>query len=92
MSCGEVVAQPLDSKRIIVSGDAGDLDFLEQVLAMMDVSTPAAIINVFQLQYAKASALRPIIEKAVTARIETSTARRAREISSALMPRPAAIR
>lgn len=72
---GEVVAQPLDSKRIIVSGDAGDLDFLEQVLAMMDVSTPAAIINVFQLQYAKASALAPIIEKAVTARIETSTAR-----------------
>lgn len=65
---GEVLASAIDSQRIVITGDEADLDFIESVLRMMEASTPAATIEVFALEHAKATALAPIIDKAMKAK------------------------
>ncbi len=60
---GEVVATPLDSRRIIVTGDADDVDFIVQMLALMERSTPKPVIEIFTLQNSKAAAMAPAIEE-----------------------------
>ena len=70
---GEVVATPLDSRRIIVTGDQEDVDFVVQMLLMMEKSTPAPVIEVFTLQNTQAAAIAPVLEETLTAMIETGT-------------------
>ncbi|RMF71207.1 MAG: hypothetical protein D6744_18340, partial [Planctomycetota bacterium] len=70
---GEVLAAPIDSRRIVITGDAEDVAFIEQMLALMEASTPQGILEVFELQNAKATALQPIIEQAIQAYIETNS-------------------
>ena len=70
---GEVVSAPIDSRRIVITGDEEDVAFIEQMLALMELSTPQGILEVFELQNAKATALQPIIEQAVQAYVETNT-------------------
>lgn len=72
---GEVTAKAVDSQRLIITGDQDDVDFIEQILTMMERSSPPAVIEVFVLQNAKASALAPIIDKAIQAQIAARTAR-----------------
>jgi type II secretion system protein D len=72
---GELIVTPIDSKRIIVQGDQADVDFFEQILLMMERSTPPAQVEVFTLRNAKATVLAPIIERAIKGRIEISTPR-----------------
>ena len=70
---GEVTARAVDSQRIIITGDASDVDFIEQILFMMEKSASPAVIDVFTLQNAKATALAPIIEAAIQAKIDART-------------------
>ncbi|MEW6197148.1 MAG: secretin N-terminal domain-containing protein [Planctomycetota bacterium] len=72
---GEVTAKAVDSQRLIITGDQDDVDFIEQILTMMERSSPPAVIEVFVLQSAKATALAPIIDKAIQAQISARTAR-----------------
>lgn len=72
---GEVTAKAVDSQRLIITGDQDDVDFIEQILTMMERSSPPAVIEVFVLQSAKATALAPIIDKAIQAQIAARTAR-----------------
>lgn len=67
---GDVTAAAIDSQRLVITGDESDVEFIENVLRMMEFSTPAPAIEVFQLKEAKATALAPIIEKAIKAQIE----------------------
>ncbi|MFQ5805889.1 MAG: secretin N-terminal domain-containing protein, partial [Phycisphaerae bacterium] len=68
---GEVLATPLDARRIVVTGDAEDVEFIVQMLALMELKTPATEIRVFKLKQAKAASLAPMLEQAVKAYIET---------------------
>jgi type II secretion system protein D len=70
---GEVTAKALDSQRIVVEGDERDVAFIESVLRMMERTTSPALIEVFTLKKSKATALQPIIEKAVKAWIDART-------------------
>ncbi|GEM_PF-1673255 len=70
---GEVTASAVDSQRIIIGGDEQDVAFIEQILLMMEHSATPALVEVFALQNAKATALAPIIDKAVKAQIEART-------------------
>jgi type II secretion system protein D len=67
---GEVIATPLDSRRIIVTGDEEDVDFIVQMLALMEKSTPEPVIQVFTLEHTKASAVGPLLEQTMRALIE----------------------
>ncbi|MFH1747565.1 MAG: secretin N-terminal domain-containing protein [Planctomycetota bacterium] len=70
---GEVTVSEIDSKRIIVTGDESDVGFIEQILLMMEMSASPAVIHVFTIQNAKATALAPIIETAIQAKIDVRT-------------------
>ena len=63
---GDVIATPIDSRRIIITGDQNDVDFIIQMLQMMEGSTPQAVIEVFSLQNAKAAVVGPAIEEILT--------------------------
>jgi type II secretory pathway component GspD/PulD (secretin) len=64
---GDVTATALDGKRLVVTGDAEDIEFIKQILAMMEATRSPAIIEVFVLREAKAVALGPVIEQALQA-------------------------
>jgi type II secretory pathway component GspD/PulD (secretin) len=70
---GEVAARAVDSQRIVITGDASDVEFIEQILLMMEQTAAPALVEVFTLQKAKATALAPIIEKAIKAQIDART-------------------
>ncbi|MCK4341348.1 MAG: hypothetical protein KAY37_06465 [Phycisphaerae bacterium] len=72
---GEITAKAVDSQRIIITGDEQDVEFIESILMMMERSASPAVINVFTLKNAKATALAPIIEKAIQAKIDARTSR-----------------
>jgi len=72
---GEVIAKALDSRRIVITGDADDVDFIENILLMMEQSASPAVVRVFAVRNATATALAPIIEKVVKAKIEATTTR-----------------
>ncbi len=69
----DVTAAAVDSRRIVITGDADDVAFIEQILIMMEASTSPATIEVFALKFAKASALAPVIETAIQAKIAART-------------------
>ncbi|MEW6250409.1 MAG: secretin N-terminal domain-containing protein, partial [Planctomycetota bacterium] len=69
----EVIATPLDSQRIIIRGRKDDVNFIKNLLAMMEQSTPQPQVKVIPLEYAKATALQPIIDKVVQSWRETRT-------------------
>lgn len=70
---GDVLATPIDSHRILVTGDERDVAFIEQMLRLMEVSTPESQIEVFTLTYAKANSLAPLIQQTVEALIVQET-------------------
>ena len=72
---GEVTAKAVDSQRIVITGDAADVDFIENILMMMEQSASAPVIEVFVLEKATATALAPIIEKAIQAKVDARTSR-----------------
>lgn len=67
---GDVAAMPLDSRQIIVTGDEQDVEFIMQMLELMDATTPQGQMEVFVLQHAKAPAVGPIVEQTMQAWIE----------------------
>jgi type II secretion system protein D len=58
---GEVTAAPLDSRRIVITGDPRDVDFIEQLLLAMELDAPRFQIEVFTLKSGKAATLAPIL-------------------------------
>ena len=72
---GEVTANAVDSQRIVITGDKADVDFIERILAMMEQTAPEARVDVFTLKSAKATALAPIIDKAIKAQIDARTSK-----------------
>ncbi len=67
---GDVLVTPMDSHRVIVTGDERDVEFVQQILSMMENSTPQAQIEVFTLEYAKAASLAPLIQQTVEALLQ----------------------
>jgi len=62
---GDVTAVALDSRRVMIAGDAQDLEFIRSLLAQMDQDWPEAMIEVFTLKAAKAEKLAPILSEAI---------------------------
>ncbi len=69
---GSVVAQPLNSRQLMIVGDASDVDFIQQLLMQMDGATPQAAIEVYNLKFAKAAVIAPVIDNAVRAFVEAN--------------------
>ncbi len=72
---GEVSANALDSRRIVITGDADDVAFIVKLLKSMELDAPRFEITVYALEYGKATALQPIIEQTVQKRIDQYTQR-----------------
>ncbi len=70
---GDVSVKAIDAQRIVITGDETDVEFIEQILGMMDQTASPGIIEVFQLESAKATVLAPILEEAISSRIEIMT-------------------
>ena len=64
---GDVIVTPVDSDKVIVQGYASDVNFIMQILRMMEATKSPPVIEVFTLANAKATALAPIIEEAIKA-------------------------
>ncbi len=69
---GEVTARAVDSRKIVITGDEQDVDFIESILKMMEETATAPQIEVFPLQSAKAAALAPMIEKVIRAKLDAA--------------------
>jgi len=69
---GEVLSVPLDSRQLMITGDQRDVDFILQMLEMMEGTTPQPVIQVVPLEYAKAAAIAPIIDNAMQAYLQTA--------------------
>ncbi len=67
---GEVTAEVIDSQQIMIIGDESDVDFVEQILRMMEGTKQRNEIEIFTLEKAKAVSLAPIIEKVIQSQIE----------------------
>ncbi len=67
---GNVFATPIDSRRLVITGDERDVEFVLQMLALMEKSTPQAVVEVFRLEHAKAAAVAPVVEQTMQALIE----------------------
>jgi type II secretion system protein D len=72
---GEVTANAVDSQRIVITGDKEDVDFIERILGMMEQTAKESLVDVFTLKSAKATALAPILEKAIKAQIDARTSK-----------------
>lgn len=72
---GEVFSTPLDSQRIIITGDESDIAFIEQILGLMEATGPAAKIEVIPLQHTKATTLGQAVRQIVEAWISQRTSR-----------------
>lgn len=72
---GPVFAVPLDSRQIVLTGDERDIEFLTQMLSLMEGTVPAPEIRVFTLQNAKATALQHPLQQTVQALILQLTQR-----------------
>ena len=70
---GQIAVEAVDSRRIVVTGDQSDVEFIEQVLTLMEASAPSPLIEVFTLEEATATALAPIIETTIQGQIEART-------------------
>ena len=69
---GEVMASAIDDRKIIITGDASDVEFIQRILRMMDATKGPALIDVFSLKQGKAAVLAPIIDKAIKARLDAA--------------------
>ncbi len=69
----DVYATPLDSQRIVITGDERDIEFIEQMLMLMEATAPEGIIEIFTLENAKAAAIQPIVEQTIQAFISSRT-------------------
>ena len=69
---GDVLATPVDSRRIIIQGDERDVDFILRMLQLMEATTEEPVVEVFHLKFAKATALAPTLENTLSALIEAS--------------------
>ncbi|MGD8453043.1 MAG: secretin N-terminal domain-containing protein [Phycisphaerae bacterium] len=69
---GDVIVTAIDDHQVILSGDETDIDFIEQILIMMEATAPQALVEVFYVNNAKATALAPVIETAIKARIDVT--------------------
>ncbi len=67
---GEVTATELDPHRLMVSGDAADLAFLEQLLRSMEAVARVSEIRVFKLDQAKANAIQKIVDETIKSLIQ----------------------
>lgn len=72
---GPVVAVPLDSRQLVLTGDERDIEFLTRMLSLMEGTAPAPEIRVFTLQNAKATALQQPLQQTVQALIQQLTQR-----------------
>ena len=62
---GEVTATPMGADTIIITGDEADVAFVEQMLDLLEQSTPEVHIQIFPLQHAKAGLAQQILEQIV---------------------------
>jgi hypothetical protein len=67
---GEVLATPVDSGKIIITGDERDVAFIIQMLQLMEGSAEQPVLQVFPLVTVKAAALAPILDQTIQAMIE----------------------
>ena len=67
---GDVLATPVDSGKIIITGDERNVNFIIQMLKLMEASAEQPDMRVFPLETAKATVLAPIIEQIMQASIE----------------------
>ncbi|MCA9242329.1 MAG: hypothetical protein KDA32_00130 [Phycisphaerales bacterium] len=70
---GDVVVTPIDSRQVMITGDRRDIDFVKQMLALMEQASSAGDIRVFKLKNTTAAAIEPIITTAITEFIGTRT-------------------
>jgi len=71
---GNVTTSPIDSKRLLITGNENDVAFIIQMLTMLEQTTEAPSIEVFRIENGTAAALAPILEQVLTAQIEASGA------------------
>ncbi len=69
---GDVLATPVDSNKIIITGDERDVAFIRQMLELMNTEAEQPELRVFPLETAKAAALGPILQQTVEAIIQQS--------------------
>lgn len=69
---GDVFATPVDSNKIIITGDERDVAFIRQMLELMNTEAEQPELRVFPLETAKAAALGPILQQTVEAIIQQS--------------------
>ncbi|MCH8805505.1 MAG: hypothetical protein IH986_05400, partial [Planctomycetes bacterium] len=62
---GEVGAVVLDRNRIVITGSADDVDFIEELLRRMELDAPQPMIEIFTLQNARATSLAPIVTEVI---------------------------
>src|SRR5262249_11530706 len=67
---GDVVATQLDDQTLMITGDETDVNFVMQMLELMEGSTPGATYEIFQLEHANAAGIQPIVEQAMRAYLE----------------------
>lgn len=80
---GDVLATPVDSGKIIITGDERDVEFIIKMLRLMESSAEKPTLRVFPLETAKATALAPLLEQIMQASIEqlVGTPRRSDRVS-----------
>ncbi len=71
---GPIYTTPLGSKQIIVTGDETDVDFIVQMLALMEQTAPRPTVRVFTLENAKAVALQQPLQQIVQELVRQRTA------------------
>jgi type II secretion system protein D len=67
---GDVLATPLDSKTVVITGDAQDVQFIEQILSLLEASAPSPVLEVIPLQHAKAAAIQQVVDQTMRALLE----------------------
>ncbi|MGE3180827.1 MAG: secretin N-terminal domain-containing protein [Phycisphaerae bacterium] len=67
----EVTVQEISNKQIIVSGDADDLNYIEQILALMEASKVPTRIEIFTLEQAKATTVATVVTEVMTQYVES---------------------
>lgn len=70
---GDVVVTPIDSRQVMITGDRRDIEFVQQMLLLMEQASSAGDIRVFKLKNTTAAAIEPIITTAITEFIGTRT-------------------
>ncbi|HMQ14653.1 MAG TPA: secretin N-terminal domain-containing protein, partial [Phycisphaerae bacterium] len=67
---GRVVATPLDGRRLIVTGTRRDIEFIRQMLTVMEATSPQPVVEVFPLEYSKATTLQQVVDQLLRSHTE----------------------